>query len=281
MDYGLWIEFRLSGTQLYDKVAWEYDNLAYHKSIIHHPSSIIQPNYIRSNLMVEYILKPNHLDHAGESYLAQVVNSETFGTEDLVDYVSRTNAGISKPEIASIEVAFEDAFAFFLSHGKFFRSPMLRLSLSIRGSYPHGVHPDSTAIHANAYVGPLLQQAAERAGLKHGQGAVKWAVERVVDVHSGSVDDRITISRIIRIEGKGLTLVGEDSGVEFVPAAGSAPVKVTSDQLAVNTPSLLVLDVPNLTPGTYHIDVVTRYNGTHEPTPIPRTIPYDVVLTAG
>jgi hypothetical protein len=231
--------------------------------------------------MLEYILKSNHLDQMGKSYLAQVVNSESFGTDDLVDYVSRTNAGVSKPEIASIEKAFEDAFAYFLSQGKFFHSPLLRLSLSIRGSFEEGEHPTSANIHANASVGPLLQQAAEKAGVKHGQEAVKWAIERVFDVWTGSVDDRIKIGRNIRIEGKGLTLVGIGSGVEFVPTTGGVPIKATIDQMAVNTPSLLVFEVPStLTPGTYRIDVLSMYNYSGEPFNTLHTIPYDVILTA-
>jgi hypothetical protein len=231
--------------------------------------------------MVEYVLRPNQLDHTGESYHAHVVNSESFGTDDLVDYVSRTNAGVSRPEIASIEAAFEDAFAYFLSQGKFFHSPLLRLSLSIRGSFKKDEHPLSGNIHANASVGPLLQEAAEKAGVQHGQEAVKWAIERVVDVSTGSVDDLLTIGRNLRIEGKGLTLVGDGSCVEFTPTAGGAPVKAAIGQLAVNTPSLLVLETPdNLAAGTYHLTVLSRYNPHGETFDSLHTIPHDIVLTA-
>ncbi|MDR3275737.1 MAG: DUF4469 domain-containing protein [Treponema sp.] len=232
--------------------------------------------------MVEYVLRPNTLDQTGETYRAQVINSESFGTEDLVDYVSRTNAGVSKPEIASIEAAFEDAFAYFLSQGKFFHSPLLRLSLSIRGSFKKDEHPLSKNIHANASVGPLLQEAAEKAGVQHGQETVKWAIERVVDVYTTSVDSRITLGRNLRIEGKGLTLVGDGAAVEFTPISGGTPVTATAGQLAVNTPSLLVLEAPDsLTAGNYHLSVVTAYNGTHEPNPTVHTIPYDVAFAAG
>jgi hypothetical protein len=210
------------------------------------------------------------------------VNSESFGATDLVDYVSRTNAGVSKPEIASIEAAFEDAFAYFLSQGKFFHSPLLRLSLSIRGSYKKDEHPLSKNIHANASVGPLLQAAAEKAGVKQGEESVKWAIDRVINVYTKSVDSSITIGRNLRIEGKGLTLVGDGAAVEFVPTIGGAPVKVTDDQLAVNTPSLLVFEVPDTLPAvSYHIDIVTRYNHNGAPFDSLHTIPYDVVFDAG
>jgi hypothetical protein len=230
-------------------------------------------------MAVEYIMKPNTLDTTEESYRAQVVNSESFGVDDLVDYVSRTNAGVSKPEIVSIETAFEDAFAYFLSQGKSFHSPLLRLSLSIRGSYRKGEYPSSKNVHANAYVGPLLQQAAENADVKAGQESVKWAIERVVDVSTGHANSVLTIGRNIRIEGKGLTLAGDDAVVEFVNTAGGAPLTVSAAKLAVNTPSLLVLDVPGtLTPGTYHISVVTRF--VPHTTPTIHTITYDVPLPA-
>jgi hypothetical protein len=229
-------------------------------------------------MAIEYVMKPNHLDTTKESYRAQVVNSESFGAADVVDYVSRTNAGVSKPEIVSIEAAFEDAFAYFLSQGKSFHSPLLRLSLSIRGSYEKGEHPSSKNIHANAYVGPLLQQAAESASVKTGQEAIRWAIEQVVDVSSGIVDNAITTGKAIRIEGKGLTLVGDDAAVEFLNDAGGAPVKVRAAKLAVNTPSLLVLDVPQvMTMGLYHVCVVTRYTG-GAPADSPHTITHDVSL---
>jgi hypothetical protein len=232
--------------------------------------------------MVEYILRPNTLDGMGNSYRAQVVNSESFGTEDLIDYVSRTNAGISRPEIASIEVAFEDAFAYFLSQGKFFHSPMLNVSVSIRGSFKEDEHPTSANVHANAHIGQILQQAAEKAGLKHGQASIKWAIERVVDVSSASVDDRITIGHNIRVEGKGLTVAGAASGVQFAPTAGGAPIKATIDQMAVNTPSLLVFEAPSaLTAGsTYHLSILSMYNPNGATFGSLHTIPYDVVLTA-
>jgi hypothetical protein len=231
-------------------------------------------------MAVEYVMKPNTLDTTGESYRAQVVNGESFGAADLVDYVSRTNAGVSKPEIASIEAAFEDAFAYFLSQGKSFHSPLLRLSFSIRGSYEKGEYPSSKNVHANAYVGPLLQQAAESADVKAGQESVKWAIERVVDVSTGHADSVLTIGRNIRIEGKGLTLAGDEAAVEFVNTAGGSPLTVHAAQLAVNTPSLLVLDVPaTLTPGAYHLSVVTRYTGGTLATS-PHTITYDVALNA-
>jgi hypothetical protein len=231
-------------------------------------------------MAVEYVMKLITLDPTKEIYRAQVVNSESFGAADLVDYVSRTNAGVSKPEIVSIEAAFEDAFTYFLSQGKSFHSPLLRLSLSIRGSYEKGEYPSSKNVHANAYVGPLLQQAAESAGIKAGQESVKWTIERMVDVSTGQTDSVLTIGRNIRIEGKGLTLAGDDAAVEFVSTAGGAPVTVAAAQLAVNTPSLLVLDVPGtLTPGAYHLSVVTRYTG-GAVAGSPHTITYDVALNA-
>jgi hypothetical protein len=230
-------------------------------------------------MALEYVMRPNILDHKQETFRAQIVNSESFTTEDLIDYVSRTNAGVSKPEVVSIEAAFEDAFAYFLSQGKFFRSPLLRLSLSIRGSYQKGEHPKAESIHANAVAGSLLQQAATKAELKVGQETIKWAIDRIFDVSTKQADSVLTIGKNIRIEGKGLALVGDAAVLEFI--SDTAPlVTVQADRLAVNTPSLLVLDVPTtLTPGPYHINIVTQYTSGSTAN-APHTITYDVVLNA-
>jgi len=232
-------------------------------------------------MAVEYILKPNSLDTTGETSRAQVVNGESFAMKDLVDYVSRTNAGVSNPELASIVAALEDAFAYFLSQGKSFHSPLLRLSLSIRGSYKKGEFPSSKNVHANAFVGPLLQQAAETASVKIGNETIKGLIDRVFDVTTGQADSVITIGRNIRIEGKGLALSGNDAAVEFKDTIGGSSVTVGVSQLAVNMPSLLVLDVPaTLAQGTYRLSIITQYSRNYMKNTAPHTISYDVILTA-
>jgi hypothetical protein len=231
---------------------------------------------------IEYIMKPNALDQSGETFRAQIVNAESFGPEELVDEVMRTNAGSSRPELASMEKAFEEAFAHLLTQGKFFHSPLLRLALSIRGTYQRGELPTSKHIHANAYAGPLLQQAAARAALSAGQTVLKWAITRVFDVSTGKADETLTIGRNIRIEGKGLELEGDQNPrVEFVDAQSHAAlVTLGPEQLAVNTPSLLVLDVPgSLAPGVYQIQIVTQYTGGGK-VKSPHMIRYDVALHA-
>jgi hypothetical protein len=231
-------------------------------------------------MAVEYIMKPNTLDTIGESYRVQVVNSESFGVEDLVEYISRTNSGVSNPEIVSIVAALEDAFAYFLSQGKSFHSPLIRISISIRGSYQKGEFPSSKNIHANASVGPLLQQAAESASVKAGHESVKGMIERVFDVASGQENSVLTIGRNIRIEGKGLSLTGNDAVVEFTSTTGGSPITVYAAQLAVNMPSLLVLDIPaNLAQGTYRLSILTHYTGGAVSTAL-HTISFDIILTA-
>jgi hypothetical protein len=238
-------------------------------------------------MAIEYVMKQIVFNQTGqadeESYHAQVVNGESFGPDDLVDYVSRVNSGVSKPEIASIEAAFEDAFSYFLSQGRNFHSPIFRMRLSIRGRYAKGELPTSKNIHVNAAVTSLLQKATKNTTLKYGQKAIKWAIERVHDVTTGLDDGVITCGRNIRIEGKGLELVATGDMVEFIDFLGSTPtITIEAGQLAVNTPSLLVVDVPKnlaLSGSMYHICVTTHYRTTGV-NPAPHEITYDVPLTA-
>ncbi|MDR3325315.1 MAG: DUF4469 domain-containing protein [Spirochaetaceae bacterium] len=234
-------------------------------------------------MALEYVMKQITFDPTGqadeETYRAQVVNGESFGSDDLVDYVSRTNSGVSRPELASIEAAFEDAFGYFLSQGKNFHSGVFRLLLSIRGRYKKGERPASKNVRVNAYAAAALQKAAANVELKHGAEALKWAIERVHDVTTGQSNGAITIGRNIRIEGRGLELVGDDAAVEFVSVL-EPTVAAPAGRLAVNRPSLLVLNVPeDLAPGTYRIQVTTRYTG-YRPIHYPHTISYDMDLTA-
>ncbi|SEM59831.1 protein of unknown function [Chryseobacterium taichungense] len=84
---------------------------------------------------------------------------------------------------------------------------------------------------------------------------------QVTDVKSGSVNDLLTPGKNLKIAGSKIKVAGEDPsvGVFFVDAATQARTKVETSDIVTNNPSELIVVIPALEAGTYHLEVVTQF----------------------
>jgi hypothetical protein len=98
-----------------------------------------------------------------------------------------------------------------------------------------------------------------------GKAETVFFISRVVDVRSGSVNDLLTPGRNARIEGGKLKIAGEQPacGVYFVNAADQTRVKVDAADIVENQNAHLLVIVPALAAGTYHLEVTTQYAGSN------------------
>jgi hypothetical protein len=113
-----------------------------------------------------------------------------------------------------------------------------------------------------------------------GTGEAGILIAEVIDVKTGSVNDRITPNRNLRIRGNKLKLVGEhpDVGVYFVNEATGEEIKVEADEVVDNKPSELMIVVPQLGAGLYSLKAVTQFT-TGAVLKEPRTVTFDRTLT--
>jgi hypothetical protein len=114
-----------------------------------------------------------------------------------------------------------------------------------------------------------------------GVGEAGTVIVEVMDVKTGSVNDRITPNRNLRIRGSKLKLVGENPnvGVYFVNEATGEQIKVDADEVVDNKPSELVIVVPQLEAGMYIVQVYTQYSGSSTVLKEPRIASFDKTLT--
>lgn len=84
-----------------------------------------------------------------------------------------------------------------------------------------------------------------------------WSVQSLPDDGSGMV----RAGTLVRVCGRNLKLAGDGAGVFFLPAAGGDAVCVPPERAADNFPrSLLFYLPPEVTPGTYDMEVRTRWS---------------------
>jgi hypothetical protein len=106
----------------------------------------------------------------------------------------------------------------------------------------------------------------------------------VVDVKTGTVNDKLTPGRDVKIAGAKLKIAGDDPsvGLYFVPAGdpSGAPVKVDPTDFVVNNPSDLIAVIPALAAGAWRVRIITQY-GSGKALKNPHTFIFDKDLTAG
>ncbi|MDR1454876.1 MAG: DUF4469 domain-containing protein [Tannerella sp.] len=101
----------------------------------------------------------------------------------------------------------------------------------------------------------------------------------VIDAATKATDGHITPGGILTITGDKLRIApldGDGMGIFFIDSLGeSTPVM----QVSQNDPKKLVILAPALTPGTYTLQVVTRFSNNMTLLKVARTIVYDLPLT--
>jgi hypothetical protein len=116
-----------------------------------------------------------------------------------------------------------------------------------------------------------------------GVGEAVMEIVEVIDVKTGSMNDRITPNRNLRIRGSKLKLAGEnpDVGVYFINEATGEQIKVEADEIVDNKPSELMIIVPELGVGLYLVQVTTQFSSSSILLKEPRTVTFDKTLTVG
>jgi hypothetical protein len=130
--------------------------------------------------------------------------------------------------------------------------------------------------------GEILRQGLDGIEVEiTGVGEAGAVIVEAVDVKTGSVNDRITPNRNLRIRGSKLKLAGEhpDVGVYFVSETTGEQIKVEADEIVDNKPSELVIIVPQLESGLYFVKVSTQFSSGSALLKEPRTVTFDKTLT--
>ncbi|MDR2496657.1 MAG: DUF4469 domain-containing protein [Tannerellaceae bacterium] len=106
-------------------------------------------------------------------------------------------------------------------------------------------------------------------------------ISQVIDAKTGSVNNKITAKYVLRILGHQLKIAGSNPavGVYFVNVTTKAEVKIEPRDIVTNTPSELLVMIPDAPLGDYQLKLVSQATtGTHL-LHEPRTELFGTVLT--
>ncbi len=217
--------------------------------------------------------------------VARVLNERTATVHDICrEAVNRGGADMSAAAIEHGTNLFLQEMAYQLCNGYSVNTGWFTASAHIRGTFDDPKETFDPAKHTISFdfqQGALLRAEAVNIDVAVlGVADSGLEVSRVLDVKSGSINNRVTQNYNLRISGQKLKIAGThpDVGVWFVQDNGNA-LKVDPTDLVTNNPSELVIVVPTMLPGEYKLKVVTQFSGSSTPLKTPRSFTFDKLLT--
>ncbi|MHB9296535.1 hypothetical protein PilKf_02308 [Pillotina sp. SPG140] len=233
--------------------------------------------------MLEYTLEYNELTEEPGDLRAQVVNARSYTEQELIDKILQIGAGLTRSDVVSVLEAIKQVIADILADGGTVHCDLFNISFSIQGVF-HS--PDETfdpakhKIKINFHIGSGLRKAVSDVKVKKVAAVLSGTIiTSVTDIKTGSVNGTLTPGRDLKIAGVKIKIVGDnpDVGLYFVPASGT-PVKADPSDFVINNPSELIVLIPALTPGVWHVRIVTQYSSS-KIIKTPRTVTFDKELT--
>ena len=173
-----------------------------------------------------------------------------------------------------------------VAEGKSVIDGMGEYLISILGAFDGATaqfDPKEHSLTVNYKMGKTLRDILENQVVVQTNGAatVGPVINNVEDTKTKSLNAQLSPNGVLVISGSNLKIAGdsEDNGVYFIPVSGGEPVK--AEYIAINKPSQLVVQVPNLSDGKYQVRVTTQYTVGSNFVKTPRSYDYPLDLQVG
>ena len=231
-------------------------------------------------------LYENLLTEDQNDYAARVSSERTLSVRDICESaVARGGADINAAAMEHAVDIFHKEMAYRLCDGFSVNTGWYGASMHIRGVFDsptEAFNPEKHSILAEFHQGAELRRelAAVTVSIL-GKAETNFFIAQVTDMRTGSVNDVLTPGRNAKIAGSKLKIAGKDGacGVYFVNADTQERVKVEEADIVENQNAHLMVIIPALTAGTYHLEITTQYTGGSSLLKEPRSTVFDRPLT--
>jgi hypothetical protein len=227
----------------------------------------------------------NPLTDDPEDYSARVSSERSLGIADICNTaVNRGGADISSVamehgvNIFLKEMAYQLCDGYSVNTGYFTAVPQIKGTFT---SPEEQFNPEKHSLLFQFNQGDTLRDELPSVEVEiMGVADTGLNISQVTDVKTGSVNDRLTPNRNLRITGRKIRVSGDNeaNGVYFVNQSSGESTKVDPSDLVTNNPSELVIVIPELAAGTYKLQVTTQFNP-NKLLKEPRSVIFEKVLT--
>jgi hypothetical protein len=231
--------------------------------------------YLYDNLLTE---DPN-------DFIARVSSERSLNVEQIcTSAANRGGADISASSMHHAVDLFLEETAYLLCDGYSINTGFFTASVHIKGVFnsPNDTFdPNKHTIVFEFHQGEEMRERLSNIAVDIlGVANSSLSIAQVTDVKTGSVNNLLTPYHNLKIAGYKIKIAGDnpDNSVYFHSIMEGYRVKVDASDIVVNNPSELIIVIPNLSAGTYKVEVTTQYGGT-KPLKESRTCVFDKLLT--
>lgn len=213
-------------------------------------------------MTIRYAIKENTLTDGRKVYRGMVLPRRTVSYDEFVDKVAASHTTVTKTDTVGVLSSAMEMLLRLLLDGYAVRMGMAIFRPSMRGTFENAedlFDPRRHEVVVSVSATRDLQQVVQRnARVTKVTAPSPGPLPQWYEDHaSGSTDSIITPREPGHVHGKRLRFDPADptQGVFFV---GSDRTATRATSIILNKPSHLILEVPALAPGTYHLEVRAR-----------------------
>jgi hypothetical protein len=234
---------------------------------------------------IKAYLYENLLTDDPNDYVARVSSERSLNIDDICNAaVNRGGAGSSAQTMSHNVSLFLQEMSYQLCDGYSVNTGYFTATTLIKGVFNSPTETFNSDKHAVLFQfnqGDTLRKVIPNIEVDIlGVADASISISQVTDVKTGTVNDKLTPNRNLRIKGYKLKLAGDNAavGVYFVNQTTGERTKVDADEIVGNNPSELMIVVPALAAGTYTVEVTSQFTNSSL-LKDPRTATFDKVLT--
>jgi hypothetical protein len=231
---------------------------------------------------IRVLLYHNYLNNTQGKYVARIKADRSIDLEEVVA-AAINRGGATLPHDTLIEAyrCITKEIIYQVLDGFTVNTGFFTITLMVRGTYNGPNEPvEKTKVRfvitPLAWVSKLIDKVTvEILGLAE----IDAYIAEVFDNHTGLTDTTLSPDGDLIIQGYKVKVLGDDPtcGVAFVDTATGTAYPVT-ERIAENTPSRLIVRIPPLNTGTYHLRITTQYTSGNKFLKEPRITTYPVDL---
>jgi hypothetical protein len=212
-------------------------------------------------------LYKNLLTPDPDDYVIRAISERTLGVREIcVSAVTRGGADISAAAMEHAVLLFLTEMGYLLCDGFtinvewFTAGPLVK---GVANSPKEQYNKEKHTLVFEFHQGSLLRKEIENVTVEIlGVADTGAFIEQALDVKSGSVNDLLTPNRPLKIAGYKIKVAGDNpaNGIFFVNQSTGERTKVDDSDIVTNNPSELIVVIPDLSAGTYQLEVITQYS---------------------
>ena len=235
---------------------------------------------------IKVSLHDNFLTDNPNDLSAKVASERTLTSRDIC------KSAINRAKLPSTVEAMEHNVGLFfkemsyqLCDGFAVNTGYFTANAQVRGVWESATEPFNPEKHSILFrfnQGSLLRKLIPEIKVQVlGIGDSSILISHVTDRKSGSVNDLITPHGTLKIKGGKLKIAGDNPAIGvFFQDEFNNMIKVQDNDIIVNNPAELIVEIPTLAPGAYKLVISNQFGGNSKTfLKTPRTLIYDKILT--